>query len=1492
MSMPAERTVTGLYVNPVTGEPYDGTGGDHYVVFAPIPARWVDQNANQILVGGGRVNLGADGTFSESLVCTDVDGVLPAVGKFWQMRQFVGGSWAPPQFFALPQGDGSDVDITDILSVEICGIHYIPIEGPPGPPGSEGEPGDPGEPGAPGLDGGLDTGVTSGGALGVNAGSSQAVDISPLNGRIVDYSTDPPIVTSVESETVLTVELDTLAQARSVTWLLMDADLNVFQQEERPSPEDRRNFLVLGVALNDGNSLVLTQSIPTIIEQPVNQFYDLLDAIGAFNMSGNAITPNGVNLLLNHSAGQVFSRGWNNFDNGERTNSPHIVSTVGASPVPWVHVLRDGDIAVSTANTTVDVGRYDNAGALTAIEGDGDTSVVHQLWIFPTSDGSEIHVLQYGQQTFDSLDEATQAASSTAIATNQALPGNAILLAYLAVKHTATDLSDPNQAQIIVASRFGGGASNGGGGGGDISGYAQLIGAEFTGPVGTLREAPEDISEYSRVIGDDQDRFRRLSDGSHKWGDGTAPPDTELRRLAAGILAFLDTDLLVGQQDAKAYRLRQSGEFLDLEGSGSDLLLSVYELANFSGAQRTYLRMEAGTHLAHALGRWVFSDSPFGDPVHTIDGLDGELGFYGAEAIGQPVVTGERSTGEASGNLLDSLGVMGLVVDESTTGPPMVQTVNGETGPDVTIDATTVGAIPAGEKEAPNGVATLDGDGKLASAQRPSESVTSVNDFTGAVELSAGDVDAVPVTLVGVAGGVASLDGGGKVPTGQLPTAAVTSVNSRTGAVILDADDVGALTEAAADDRYVIADPSAKNSEIVVAAVDSRTDRDADFVCTGTDDQDVIQQAIDLVDAAPGKGVVRLLDGQYVLSATLSIPPGVGLSLIGSGWGTVLKVADGANAYAITFAGPGETRARFAHFKIDGNLFNQTGGGGINAAGAVECVFQHLHVSSCYQTGLFLGPQADTAFGHNNHVSQCLFDNADSSPGDGRGLHIQSNDENFIVASDFQFLGGVTGPAAGIYDQAGTQKIIGCNFVGGGHGMPAVRIQDCSATKVIGCNFDGVGGDGVFIAATNCVVQGSTFFGIGVIGTAGTYSGIHLEYAATGNNITGNSFASFTTNGAARSLIREESVGDSGNNAVTGNVLITNGTLSVAALDLNAPNTLVRGNLGGGVAGDPVLTTARRGATDGVASLDSGTKVPVAQIPALPSSQVTSGTFDAARIPDLSATYLTAAQRAATGGVASLDGSTKVPVAQIPDLAASQVTSGTFATGRIPTLGYLPTGGGTLTGALTLNANPSAALGAATKQYTDSLVPDAWQPADIGLVAWSSDPALCQSTSAFCGVGVMRMTAVVLHTARSVDKIVWYAGGYAGGLLTGSWAGIWNAAGTTRVGGVANLIAGGSEPAEVHNSGGAMHYAPLDGGAVTLQPGVYQVAWRHVYTASPADGPMILQYENVAGAPPNSLALNTVKRFGYISSPGATLPTSIAAVLTDGGNRFWVGLGG
>lgn len=91
-----------------------------------------------------------------------------------------------------------------------------------------------------------------------------------------------------------------------------------------------------------------------------------------------------------------------------------------------------------------------------------------------------------------------------------------------------------------------------------------------------------------------------------------------------------------------------------------------------------------------------------------------------------------------------------------------------------TSDETTANFVLPSQIGAANGVAALDGTGKVPLAQLPTiaaGSVNSVNGLTGIVNLTASLVGAVASSQVGVANGVAALDATGKIPLGQIPSA-------------------------------------------------------------------------------------------------------------------------------------------------------------------------------------------------------------------------------------------------------------------------------------------------------------------------------------------------------------------------------------------------------------------------------------------------------------------------------------------------------------------------------------------------------------------------------------------------------------------------------------------------------------------------------------------------------------------------------------------------
>ncbi|MEU0120624.1 hypothetical protein ABZ114_02835 [Streptomyces albidoflavus] len=183
-------------------------------------------------------------------------------------------------------------------------------------------------------------------------------------------------------------------------------------------------------------------------------------------------------------------------------------------------------------------------------------------------------------------------------------------------------------------------------------------------------------------------------------------------------------------------------------------------------------------------------------------------------------------------------------------------------------------------------------------------------------------------------------------------------------------------------------------------------------------------------------------------------------------------------------------------------------------------------------------------------------------------------------------------------------------------------------------------------------------------------------------------------------------------------------------------------------------------------------------------------------------------------------------------------------------------------------------------------LPSVWEPEDLGLKAWAYDPAVSHSVPMYCGT-TPRLAAVKLNKRTSITKIVWHFGGYAGGLISGSWAAIYDAATMVRVGN-ATTIEAGNEPAEQHGSGGNASATALDA-AVTLDPGVYYVVWRFNYNTTTGDGPMILGIENSYGGPANTFGLNNLWRYGRLTTSPTTSPSPLSGIANES-NRFWVAL--
>lgn len=385
---------------------------------------------------------------------------------------------------------------------------------------------------------GLTTGIIFGGELNVNGSNPLHLDIGTTVGVVADYTTNPSSPTFVRvAAAPQTVPLADLVGP--ITWWLMDSTGTVIQQSSRPTNSQRRTHLQLGATAQAGGAaIIIDQSLAVSLAQPVNQLYDLMYALGAFSISGNAIGPNGANLTFAKTAGDVFAPSFNRFAGPTLTKDPHVSTTAAQTPVSRRYVVQVPG-PVQPLGNNVDVANYDVGGVVTPIPGANARSTIHRVYLFPANATADQVLIQYGQNWYANLDDAVAAISTESFIINPTVQAGAVLIGFIIARKDATNLSDTSQARFIQAAKFASGSA--GAGIPNLSGFALLTGSTFTGTINSTSATAGTTSRASLVTGDTFDRHRQLADGTMEWGSGAGARDVTLSRSSADNMTSPDT---------------------------------------------------------------------------------------------------------------------------------------------------------------------------------------------------------------------------------------------------------------------------------------------------------------------------------------------------------------------------------------------------------------------------------------------------------------------------------------------------------------------------------------------------------------------------------------------------------------------------------------------------------------------------------------------------------------------------------------------------------------------------------------------------------------------------------------------------------------------------------------------------------------------------------------------------------------------------------------
>jgi len=301
------------------------------------------------------------------------------------------------------------------------------------------------------------SGLIDGGVLSIGSPTS-TFSVTDGNGQISDYWTTPGETTVTEvSWTGLTdLTVDNLA-TNLITFVAINSSGSPVQQTTPFTNEQDRENIVLGVLVHVNlTNLDAVNNEQNYIVNPNNQFYDMSNGLGFFNINGNIFSANGANLNINKSIGDMWKAGSNYSTN---IKNPHTKTLASLTQASFQYRFSNGDNGVT--GIAIDPDNLDDgAGGLTAMT--NNRWSVQRIYSF-TSNNVKI---QRGVAEYATKDAAIAGIPTEGYVTEPSIAANGLLRGFLVVQDGATDLSNTAQAEFLVAGKFGEETSGGGGSGG------------------------------------------------------------------------------------------------------------------------------------------------------------------------------------------------------------------------------------------------------------------------------------------------------------------------------------------------------------------------------------------------------------------------------------------------------------------------------------------------------------------------------------------------------------------------------------------------------------------------------------------------------------------------------------------------------------------------------------------------------------------------------------------------------------------------------------------------------------------------------------------------------------------------------------------------------------------------------------------------------------------------------------------------------------------
>lgn len=217
--------------------------------------------------------------------------------------------------------------------------------------------------------------------------------------------------------------------------------------------------------------------------------------------------------------------------------------------------------------------------------------------------------------------------------------------------------------------------------------------------------------------------------------------------------------------------------------------------------------------------------------------------------------------------------------------------------------------------------------------------------------------------------------------------------------------------------------PGLGNLFIAAAGAPSRIKSRADYVCDGTDDHVEIQAAIDSLSEHSGKsfavsgGTVELSAGSFHLGAAVHCHDRV-VNLVGAGMSSTQLILQDETHDDVVVVGSGTEQGwpsgRIAQLSVNGNGKKQKKGSGIRVFAGLRLTMEHVRVSECKETGIFLQGSSAEVRPAIGTIENCHIDYNQK-----HGVHIGAGIEGWIIRGNRINDNGTHGqPYHGVYVEA------------------------------------------------------------------------------------------------------------------------------------------------------------------------------------------------------------------------------------------------------------------------------------------------------------------------------------------------------------------------------------------------------------------------------------------------------------------------------------------